>query len=260
MEFKNQVEAIKELRSLASSCKQAILIHGESGCGKTYLAHMYHRFIHTNQFIQIGNTMQDIRDFIANAFDISERTTVCIENIDAGTDGVSQAILKILEEPPKNIYIVITARNVKKIPVTILSRCNEVYVSHFRFDDLMFYAKNQYGLKAESMRDDIKVLCKNPNDIDFIMNLQQQDFEYLKNVASIINEKTPIATASWKLQSFPSGSKIPIQMLIRSLYNSVPNDLKRIVIQYESDIDSGIPNHVIISAIALNLKVGMYGW
>lgn len=260
MEFKNQIEAVHELRSLASSGKQSILIHGESGCGKTYLAQMYHRFVGTSQFIQIGNTMHDIRDFIMNAYDVNERTAVCIENVDVGSDGVSQAILKILEEPPKNIYIVITARNVKQIPVTILSRCSVVYVSHFRFDDLMRYAKANYGLRSESIKDDLKSLCKNPNDVDFIMSLQPQDFEYLKSISSIINDKTPIATASWKLQSFPSGTKIPIQMLIRSLYNSVPDQLKKLVIQYESDINSGIPNHVIISAIALNIKIGLYGW
>ena len=254
MEFQNQKSAMFELRHLASADCHSILLHGVAGCGKSWLSKKYQAFINATDFIQLDAKMQDIKDFISTVNLYDTKSVVCIENIDCGVDGVSQAILKLLEEPPENIYLIVTARYAKNVPNTILSRVSTVFIPRFKFDDLMLYAKEKHGMKAESMKEDLSIFCKNPNDVDFIMSLSPSDLDYLKNLSDHINSKNPVATTVWKIQSLPSGTKIPIDFIIRSLYYGIGERFKPIVLQYESDIDSGVPNHVILSAMILNIK------
>ena len=254
MEFQNQKSAMYELKHLASADCHSILLHGEAGCGKSWLSRKYQSMVKADDFIQLYAKMQDIKDFITNVYLYQTKAVVCIENIDCGVDGVAQAILKLLEEPPENIYLIVTARYARNVPNTILSRTSTVFVQQFKFDDLLLYAKEKYGLKAESLKQDLYLFCKNPNDVDYIMSLQQSELDYVKALPELISSKNPVATTVWKLQQLHSGAKIPMQFIIRSLYNGVADKFKPIVLQYESDIDSGVPNHVILSAMILNIK------
>lgn len=258
MVFHNQESAVSELKNLAKSDRHSILIHGVNGCGKTWLAKQYHLFVKADEYIILNSKIQDIKDFIPKVYDAEWKTVLCIENIDYGVDGVSQSLLKLFEEPPENLYIILTARNIKRVPTTILSRSAQVYVKGFRREDLMIYAKEKYGLKAESMKADIDVFCKNPSDIDFIFGLKSEDLEYVKTLSTLINSKNPVATSVWKMQSIPSGAKIPMHIILRSLYNTLNPECRDIVLQYDADIDSGVPNHVILSAMVLNLKSRMF--
>lgn len=254
MEFQNQKSAMFELKHLASADCHSILLHGVAGCGKSWLSKKYQALVNADDFIQLDAKMQEIKDFISTVNLYQTKAVVCIENIDCGVDGAAQAILKLLEEPPENIYIIVTARYAKNVPNTILSRVSTVFIPRFKFDDLILYAKEKHGLKAESMQSDISIFCKNPNDVDFLMSLSQSDIDYLKKLPEQISSKNPVATTVWKIQSLPSGTKIPMEFIIRSLYNGIGERFKPIVLQYESDIDSGVPNHVILSAMLLNIK------
>jgi len=55
-----------------------------------------------------------------------EKTVIVIRDCDRATTEALNAFLKNLEEPQKNIKFILTARNVYKIPETILSRCQIV--------------------------------------------------------------------------------------------------------------------------------------
>lgn len=254
MEFKNQEEAVSMLKKASESDIHTILLHGESGCGKTYLARKYAKYVNAVDFAVITSKMDSVREFMDTVYDSDEKIVVCIENLDSAVSGVAQAILKFLEEPPKHVYIIVTARDVNAVPNTIISRSMMIYVPHFQFNQLMQYAKETHGLRADSIANDLKTYCRNPADVDFIMKLQDSDLWYLNDVYKYASGEYPIATITWKLQSFPSGEKIPIRMMIRSLYRSASDDKKRMILCYESDIGSGVPDHVILSAIIMNLK------
>lgn len=56
-------------------------------------------------------------------FSFSEKTAILIENIDSATPEASNAFLKNLEEPTKNIIYILTASNLSNVLPTISSRC-----------------------------------------------------------------------------------------------------------------------------------------
>lgn len=54
---------------------------------------------------------------------------IIIENLENASDSASNALLKILEEPPADTHFILVSENIGRIPATILSR-----VRKFRFD------------------------------------------------------------------------------------------------------------------------------
>ncbi len=46
-----------------------------------------------------------------------------INNADMMNNNAANACLKILEEPPKDSYLILLAKNINKLPLTVLSRC-----------------------------------------------------------------------------------------------------------------------------------------
>jgi len=56
-------------------------------------------------------------------FSYSEKTAIVINDIDKATKEASNAFLKSLEEPNKNIIYILTASNLQNVLPTIISRC-----------------------------------------------------------------------------------------------------------------------------------------
>ena len=71
------------------------------------------------------------------------------------------ALLKTLEEPPKYLKFIFATTEVKKIPVTVISRCQRYDLSRVKSDELFNYLKN-ISLKEKKAVDDnaIKLIVK----------------------------------------------------------------------------------------------------
>lgn len=63
---------------------------------------------------------------------IAENKVVIIKNADKMNTNAANALLKTLEEPPKNTIFLLIADQIEKLPITIRSRCAEF---HFRTPD-----------------------------------------------------------------------------------------------------------------------------
>ncbi len=51
-----------------------------------------------------------------------------INNIDVSTDEAQNKLLKILEEPPENVYFLLSAKSEEKVLATIKSRCDKIRI------------------------------------------------------------------------------------------------------------------------------------
>ncbi len=71
------------------------------------------------------------------------------------------ALLKTLEEPPKYLKFIFATTEVKKIPITVISRCQRYDLSRIKSEELFFYLKN-ITIKEKKEVDDnaIKLIVK----------------------------------------------------------------------------------------------------
>ena len=111
--------------------KQAYLFRGASGCGKTTCARIFGNEIneHKGKLIELNaadtNGVDDIRVIIEDCklkpLDSAYKIYI-IDEVHMLSKGAFNALLKVLEEPPKHVIFILCTTDPQKIPKTVLSR------------------------------------------------------------------------------------------------------------------------------------------
>ena len=71
------------------------------------------------------------------------------------------ALLKTLEEPPKYLKFIFATTEIKKIPITVISRCQRFDLSRVKFDELFNYIKMIKDKEGGNVSDDaLKLIVK----------------------------------------------------------------------------------------------------
>ncbi len=109
--------------------------------------------------------IESIRDLISqslltNSNDYKFKSFFVINNAELLNFNSMNALLKTIEEPPKNTVIIIITNNLKKIPKTIISRCNSLYFNPFNSSEFYSLRKNKDDLNKHS---EFKISNFNPN-------------------------------------------------------------------------------------------------
>ncbi|NDK08360.1 DNA polymerase III subunit gamma/tau [Candidatus Gracilibacteria bacterium] len=178
-------EAVKEDKLVG-----AYLFCGPRGTGKTSVARMMAKTINClnpvggnpchkceicvsigdNKLMDIieidaaSNTgVDNIRDLIERAQflpNVAKYKVYIIDEVHMLSTGAFNALLKILEEPPKHVKFILATTEIHKIPETILSRCQRYDFKNIGDTDLK--ARLEYIAKEEKIKTDSK-------SIDFIV-------------------------------------------------------------------------------------------
>lgn len=258
MEMLNQQSALYALAEYAKANCHSVLISGPEGCGKTYLSKQYADRLNIADYQRIEPKMDAVREAMDLCNDITNPILLCIENLDLGVTGVSYAILKFLEEPKSNVYIVVTCRNIRQIPDTIISRCVTVSVSPMVRDDLLSYAKTKYPDKIDTIISNNKLwsCVSSVADIDFLADTDAEKLTYIADACGLIQMDTSISNIVWKLEKFPDKTSTPLSLMVRSLMHSNGAWCKR-CLDCLNDLSLGrLGAHAVLSRLVLELKYG----
>lgn len=128
------------------SFKHAYLFCGPAGCGKTTAARIFANELNKGMGNPIevdaasNNGVDNIRDIIENAkrksLD-SEYKIYIIDECHMLSTGAWNAMLKLLEEPPKGTIFIMCTTDPQKIPATILSRVQRYDFSKISLDKIV---------------------------------------------------------------------------------------------------------------------------
>ena len=127
----SSVKIILQQQISSGEIQHAYLFCGGAGTGKTTCARIFANEINKGQGNPMeldaasNNSVDDIRNIIQQAkvqsMD-SEYRIFILDEVHALSNNAWQALLKILEEPPKKAIFIMCTTNPEKIPKTILSR------------------------------------------------------------------------------------------------------------------------------------------
>ena len=157
---------------------------------------------------EINNTentasINDVRDLInqtilTNSYNGKLKTFILIHSLDLLNINATNALLKMIEEPPGNTIIIILASNLKVIPKTIISRCLK----------LKFKANNsEHFINLKKHNFDNYLLCNdNPKVLDILNNEEGERIK--KTTLNILGS-----------------SRLNINEFM-NLYNEINNDFK----------------------------------
>lgn len=260
MNLKCQSSALKDLENLASRDRHSILIEGIAGSGKTYLAKQYAKFLNIPDFASVSSTVNDIRKAIDTTYNIESKVVLCIEDIDSGVLGASYTLLKFLEEPRNNIYIVVTCCNINKVPDTIISRSSVVTLSNPTESDLLQFSSN-YPEERQKIIKDRKSLwkaVKNFHDVDYCMNLNATYCDYLQELPALVKSKKPVSDIVWSISHYSDQTEIPSEFAVKYIIsNTSDSNVKKHGIICTKELDgSRLAPHAVLSKFIFNCKYG----
>ena len=119
----------------SGNIKNAYLFCGPAGCGKTTCARIFANEINKGQGTPVeldaasNNSVDDVREIIQQSKTTSldsEYKLFILDEVHALSGSAWQAMLKVLEEPPKKSIFIMCTTEKNKIPKTILSRFNSL--------------------------------------------------------------------------------------------------------------------------------------
>ena len=262
MQLVSQISAIEELTQLASQNKHSILIEGSVGCGKSYLANMYADLLHIADIAvqYIAPNVNAIKDAVDACITIQTPVLLCIENLDTGVPAAAYTILKFLEEPTEHVYIIVTCRNIKHVPDTIISRSAVVNVAPPIQSDLLSYAKLRDAQRVTRLMSTKIWRCASTfSDIDYVMSLSDAQLDYFENsYTTHMKFSDSVSNLSWSLTHFADNSEIPAEFAIRFLLSTSYNEVvKSACIQALKDLASArIGVHAVICKLLFECKYG----
>lgn len=259
MEFICQKRAISNLQNLALSDSHSVLISGPASCGKTYLANQYQQMIQAESFIKAEPNVSNFREILEAVSTIDTKVLVCIENLDIGNPAAAQVLLKSLEEPSPNVYFVITCRNIKRVPATIISRSVCVYTDPPTNMDIVNYGILQDSTKMSTFKSQRIWMCvKSFEDVDVVFRMSLENQSYFEQIPSFLNKSKSISDMQWSLSHYADNSPLPVTLAIRYIMYST-NDvyLKNICLDCLNSLCVGrIGTSAILAKFILEFKYG----
>lgn len=259
MNFLCQKYCIEELSKLAANDRHSVLIEGVSGCGKTYLARTYATLLNIPDFQIIEPTVQSIRDTVEACINLSNPVVICIENLDKGVLSASYTLLKQLEEPNSNTYIVVTCRNSSAVPETILSRSVCISCSNPTPDDINQYANNKDKTKFQIFKNmKLWSSVRSFKDVDTLFLTTPEQQEYLVKYPELLKKNDNISNIQWSMSHYPDNSELPVPLAIRYLMDITNNShIRYQCISCLNDMNMGrIAQHAVLAKFILECKYG----
>lgn len=256
MYYECQKSAVENLNMFVNSNRHSILVEGPEGCGKTFIAKEFARFKGIKDFSLVSPNVKEIRDTIDACYNVKNDIVLCIENLDIGRAGASYALLKFLEEPADNIYIIVTCRNIYGIPDTIISRSTRISISNPTANDLGSYMRSIDLDKFNKLHTTkLYKCCLSFKDIDILCKFTTDQIHYF-NQFDNIKPTESISTMSWNLGHFPDNSEVPVEFAIRYLILSTNSTaVKRVGYECLDQLTKGtIAKHAILTRFCFSYK------
>ena len=107
------------------------------------------------------DSVRDLIEFCRYPPSLGKYKVLILDEIQAMSKAGAQSLLKILEEPPEYVKFIFCTTEIKKILVTIISRCSRFDLSRVSTTELFNYLKKISLLEGGNISDEaIKLICK----------------------------------------------------------------------------------------------------
>ena len=233
----------------------AFIISGSKGIGKSLLIETLAEKILNNK-ISLNNNpdfhnlkildekkligisqIHELRDKLYESSFLGKNKVAVINEIEKiSLDGLN-AILKILEEPPKNTYFLLSTNFLNQIPLTIQSRCFDLRISSPEIKQSLEWLSDYQtkdALKALEITNNLPIKAKHFLD----NNLLDARDNFVKDVSGIIKEGKDIISISEKWIKDNDTLNLKLEWMSQILSDSIKFHADNSIESLTSDTDA----------------------
>lgn len=144
-----QKQVLKQIDNLIEKgFPRFVVITGQRGQGKTelanYIFHKLDEYYSTPEpdnrggiyMLEIGIKIDEIREMIEMAYKQTEPIIYLIQNADKMSINAQNSLLKLVEEPPQQAFIIMELQQIENTLETIKSRCQEIKIEQYNEKDI----------------------------------------------------------------------------------------------------------------------------
>ena len=193
------------------------------------------------EFDAASNTGKDdihenVIDKISYAPVMSRYKVYIIDEVHMLSKAAFNALLKTLEEPPERVKFIFATTEVKKVPITILSRCQKFYLKNVPEDVIFPHLKSICEKEQVAYDEDsLRLIAKYANGS-------------LRDSLSLLDQAISISNNNVKIDAISSMLDIPDRKMIAQLfYNCYIGDIENAVKVAESFISNDVEIDGIVS-------------
>ena len=233
----------------------AFIISGSKGIGKSLLIESLSEKILNNKISLKNNPdfhylkildekkligidqIHELRDKLYESSFLGKNKVAVINEIEKiSSDGLN-AILKILEEPPKNTYFLLSTNFLNQIPLTIQSRCFDLRISSPKIDQSLEWLSDyqtKEALKALEITNNLPIKAKYFLD----HNLLDARDDFVKDISGIIKEGKDIISVSEKWIKDNDILNLKLEWMSQILSDSIKFHADKSIESLTSDTDA----------------------
>ena len=233
----------------------AFIISGSKGIGKSLLIESLAEKILNNKISLENNPdfhnlrildekkligidqIHELRDKLYESSFLGKNKVAVINEIEKiSIDGLN-AILKILEEPPKNTYFLLSTNFLNQIPLTIQSRCLDLRISSPDIEqslEWLSHYQTKDALKALEITKNLPIKAKYFLD----NNLLDTRDNFVKDVSGIIKEGKDIISISEKWIKDNDTLNLKLEWMSQILSDSIKFHADKSIESLTSDTDA----------------------
>ena len=183
------------------------------------------------------NQIHELRDKLYESSFLGKNKVAAINEIEKiSIDGLN-AILKILEEPPKNTYFLLSTNFLNQIPLTIQSRCFDLRISSPEIKQSLEWLSDYQtkdALKALEITNNLPIKAKHFLD----NNLLDARDNFVKDISGIIKEGKDIISISEKWSKDIDTLNLKLEWMSQILSDSIKFHADKSIESLTSDTDT----------------------
>lgn len=184
VDFVGQKSLLRRISGMRTeTLPRSLILVGSSGCGK----HTFCKLLASRFDLDLRETGEVSIETLIDTASTTGLSLLYMVNLDNCSTKEQNSLLKILEEPLSNVFIVCMCSSINKVLPTLYNRCQCWYFEHYSKQELSLFAKSDEDV------DFLTSLFDTPGQI---IHWQNHNLRELWNLADTIFEKIGKASIS----------------------------------------------------------------
>lgn len=142
-------------------------------------------------FVDCGIKVDDVRNIISMAYKQSSPIAYVFKNSDLMSPAAKNALLKVIEEPPRQAYFIMILKDKANTLATILSRGMVITLNPYTAKELRQYVLRKNKTLNKTQLNYIENTCTTPEQVNLLLSYGIEEFyEFVENVVDYLPEVT----------------------------------------------------------------------